>query len=318
MTINNNILSLAIIFASAITLSGTASALPAGTDRLHIQTSDPKKNDETAFSYLVEWRKGSEVTHRSNGLTFVHGPDKKKPTTAVEAARKFAKSLNVAMTYESPSDRGAKAKATEGKPEFMVSNTEGYDFNHVTTRDYSNQELSYNLPGKSFSAASVDVAIDIVYAAAVEFMEGFAIGKEEKTKGGFVRVTIGDGEPVEIKTDGKTNVQIENELAKALGAKANFSKTPIYPNYRESGSRNYKEFDGGEIQLKGLNAESITIDINDAGLGVLTKFDFPDVHKPTDVASKIPYMVGLLVLGIVGYVVYVNYIRDKGKEEEEG
>lgn len=314
MTINNNILSLAIIFASAITLSGTASALPAGTDQLRIQTSNAKKNDETAFSYLVEWRKGEEIPHRANGLTFVHGPDRKKPTTAVEAARKFAKSLDKAMSYESPKDRGAKAIAPKGKPEFTIRNNETYDFNRVTIRDYSNQELSFNLPGKSFSTASVDVAIDIVYAAAVEYMEGFSIGKEEKTKGGYVRVSIDGGKPIEIKTNGKTNVEIENELAKALGPKASFSKTPIYPNYREAGSRNYKEFDGGEVQLKGLNAKSITVDIYDAGLGALTKFDFPDVHKPADVASKIPYIVGLLVFGIVGYVGYTNY---KNKEKEE-
>ena len=315
MTINNNILSLAIIFAS-ITLPSNVSALSAGEDQIRVQTSAPKKNDETAFSYLVEWRKDSDVTHRSNGLTFIHGPDRTKPTTDVEAARRIAKALNDAMSYESPISRGATAIATKGKPELLVSNKEGFDFTKVTFRDYSNQELTYSIPGKSFSAVSVNVAIDIVYGADIENMEGFSAGIEAKTNGGFVRLTLDGGEPIEIKTDGKTKEEIETELAQALGTKARFSKEPIYPNYLESGSRNYKPFDGGEIQLFGLGAQSITIDINDSGLGVLAKFDFPDVNKPTDVANKIPYIVGALVAGIIGYVFYSSKIKNKEEDQE--
>jgi hypothetical protein len=58
-------------------------------------------------------------------------------------------------------------------------------------------------------------------------------------------------------------------LAQALGAMARFSLLPINPNFVELKSRNYKVFDGGEVYLLNLNAKSITIDINDSGLGHL-------------------------------------------------
>jgi hypothetical protein len=315
---NNKLSSLALILASAIIVPSSAFALPAGQDQIRLQTSNPKKNDESAFSYLVSWRKDADVTHRANGLTFIHGPDKKKPTTDVEAARKIAKSLNDAMSYESPHFRGATAESTKGKPEVLISNKEGFDFTHVTFRDYSNQELSYNLPGKSFSSASVGVAIDLVYSAAVENLEGFSAGIQEKTNGGYVRVTIDNGQPIEVKTDGKTQQEVETELAQALGPKASFSKQPIYPNYLEGPSRNYKPFDGGEIQLLGLDAQSITVDISDSGLGVLAKFDFPDANKPADVASKMPFIIGALVAAGLGYFFYTSNIKNKGKEEQEG
>ena len=60
--------------------------------------------------------------------------------------------------------------------------------------------------------------------------------------------------------------------------------------------------DGGEIQLPALNARSITIDINDSGLGVLTKFDFPNVYKPKGSDGNAIYIIGFLVAGVLGYV----------------
>ncbi len=310
---NNKILQSAIIFASALTMPTLALAKPAGADQIRLITSTPKKNGDAAFSYMVEWRRGSDVTHRANGLTFISGPDSKRPTTDIEAAKKIAKALNDAMTYESPHDRGATAIATKGKPEVLIANKDGFDFTRVTFRDYSNQELKYSVPG-SFSSATKGVAIDIVYAADVEYIEGFSIGVERKTNGGYVRVQINGDEPVEIKTDGKTTQQIEQELAKALAGKAQVSTIPIYPNYVESGSRNYKPFDGSEVQLTSLNTDSITIDINDTGLGVLTKFKFPDVNKPADIAGKMPYFVGALVIGAIGYFFYISR---KNKEQEQ-
>ncbi len=314
---NNNLSSVAIILVSAIAMPNSAFALPAGQDQIRLQTSAPKKNDETAFSYLVSWRKGADMTHRANGLTFIHGPDRTKPTTDVGAARKIAKSLGDAMSYESPHFRGATAESTKGKPEVLISNKEGFDFTHVTFRDYSNQELGYNLPGKSFSSASVRVAIDLVYSAAVENMEGFSAGIKKETKGGYVRVTIDNGQPIEVKTAGKTQEEVEIELAQALGPKASFSKQPIYPNYLEGPSRNYKPFDGGEVQMLALDAQSMTVDVNDSGLGILTKFDFPDTNKPTDVASKMPFIIGALVAGGLGYFFYTSKIKNKEKEEQE-
>jgi len=125
--------------------------------------------------------------------------------------------------------------------------------------------------------------------------------KEEQA----LKVTIDKKAPIEIKTQGKSTQQIESELAKIIGAEAQLSSTPLYPNFTERKSRNYKPFDGSEIQLRGLNAKSITIDVHDAGLGVLTKFKFPDVDKPTDIAGNIfGIIASILGVALLGYLLY--------------
>ena len=189
---NNKLLQSAIIFASVFTLPSLSWANPAGKDQIRLNTSTPKKTGDAAFSYMVEWRRGSDVTHRANGLTFISGPGSKKPTTDVEAAKKIAKALNDAMTYESPHDRGATAIATKGKPEVLIANKDGFDFTRVTFRDYSNQELKYSVPG-SFSTATKGVAIDIVYfVTAFVFIYGLKqMSSPVTARGGIVVAGIG-------------------------------------------------------------------------------------------------------------------------------
>jgi len=304
--IKNNLWGLAILFSLSMTLPNLCSALPAGQNQLRLQTGTPKRSGETALSYMVTWRKGDSNLHRANGLTFINGSDTKKPTSDIEVARKITSSVNAGIDYDAPNERGAIAKNSNGTTEILVSNRNGFDLAHITTRDYSNQELRYDIPGKSFNAASVIVAIDFVYSAAVEYVDGFSSGIEQKTAGGFVKVTIDKNAPIEIKTDGKSTRQIEKELVQAIGSEATFSSTPIYPNFVERKSRNYKPFDGGEVQLPSLNAKSIIIDINDSGLGVLTKFKFPDANKPTDVAGNIFYIIGFLIVGVLGFIFYTH------------
>jgi hypothetical protein len=307
--IKNN--SVTALFVSILTFSGFANALPAEQNQLRIQTSDSKRGMDTGFSTLASWRKGAENLHRVNGLIFINGFESKNPTSAAEIAHKAANALNADINYDAPNERGAIAEFTKDKAEFLISNKEGFDLAHITTRDYSNQKMRYDIPTKSFSSASVDVAIDFVYSAEVEFIEGFSASVHKKTAGGFVAVTIDDEPAIEIKTDGKSTEQLEKELAQLIGSKSHFSETPIYPNYAEEKSRNYKQFDGGEVQLLNLNATSITIDVADSGLGVLTKFSFPDANKPTDVANKVPYIFGVLLTGFLGYLFYVMKIKRK-------
>ncbi len=307
--IKNDFPALALLILFALTLPAITWALPANQNRLQIQTGTSKRSGETAFSTLVSWRKGDANAHRANGLIFINGFKTTKPTSDIEVARKIAKGLNASINYEAPVDRGAIAKSTKDKAEYLVSNKTGFALTHITVRDYSNQQLRYSIPDKNFSAASVDAAIDFVYSADVEYVEGFsAIGKR-KTAGGEISVVIDNTPPIQIKTDGKSTEQIEKELAQALGSKAQFSSSPIYPNFVELNSRNYKEFDGGEVQLPNLNASSITIDVNDSGLGVLTKFHYPDVNKPTDVASNAPYIFGFLIAGVLAFIFYTTKIK---------
>jgi hypothetical protein len=307
---------LTALLVSAIAFSGVTYALPAEQNQLRIQTSDSKRGMDTGFSTLTSWRKGAENLHRVNGLIFINGFESKNPTSAAEIAHKAANALNADINYDAPTERGAIAEFTKDKAEFLISNKEGFDLAHITTRDYSNQKIQYDIPNKSFSSAGVDVAIDLVYSAEVEFIEGFSSGIHKKTAGGFVAVTIDDEPTIEIKTDGKSTEQLEKELVQLIGSKSQFSVTPIYPNYVEERSRNYKPFDGGEIQLLNLNAKSVTIDVADSGLGVLTKFSFPDVNKPTDVANKVPYIFGILLTIFLGYLFYVMKIKRKEDNQD--
>ncbi|MEE9356052.1 MAG: hypothetical protein V3U75_10730 [Methylococcaceae bacterium] len=314
---NFNIISSAIVFISVLTLPSIPFAQSTGQDQIRVLTSTPKKKGQSLFSYMVAWRKGSGFSHRANGLAFIHGADQVKPTTDVEAARKLEVALNDALENELPSDRGAIAEQQQGKAEVLVSSREGYAFTNATFRDYSNQALSYNLPNKNFSSVLKGVSIDIVYSMVVEYLVDPAPDQAKKATGGTVKVQIDNGKSIEIKTDGKTTQEIEKDLAQALSGKAKFSTSSIYPNYVESNSRNYKPFDGGEVQLLGLSANSITIDINDPSLGVLTKFKFPDDNKPADVAGKLPYLFGVLIAGVLGYVFYTTQIKNKNKEEDD-
>lgn len=294
-----------MLFISVFSVSGAVCASAEGTNQLRLKTSFSKRTGETAFSYLVTWRKGDEPSRDINGLMFVDGTSMKSPTTDTEVAYKISKALNAAIVTRTPLDRGAVAKTN--KAEMTVSNQEGFELSRISTRDYSNQELSYSIPNKSFKAAETAIAIDIVYSAAVEYIAGFSTAVKQETAGGFVTVTIDDNSPIQIRTDGKTTKEIEKELADALGNGASYSSMPIYPNFIQIRSKNYKPFDGGEVQIPALNAKSITVDINDSGLGVLTKFEFTSVKQPVHIVSKIPYIIAVLFVGAFGYI----YLKKK-------
>ncbi len=294
-----------ILFVLIFSLAGTLYAAKEGSHQLRLKTGFSKRTGETAFSYLVTWRKGDEPSRDINGLMFVDGIGMKSPTTDKQVAYKIAKALNAAIVTRSPLDRGAVAKVD--KAEVTVSNKEGFDLSRITTRDYSNQKLTYAIPGKSFKAADTAIAIDIVYSAAVEYIAGFSTAVKQETAGGFIAVSIDDKAPIKIVTDGKTTKEIEQELADALGQGANYSLTPIYPNFIQIRSKNYKPFDGGEVQIPALNAKSITIDVQDAGLGVLTKFEFTGVKQPVHIVSKIPYIIAVLFVGVFAYI----YLKQK-------
>ena len=291
-----------VFFTSLIAASSAALASPANTQQLDLQTSESKRTGETALSYLVTWRKGESRLYNANGLTFISGTETKEPTSSSDAAYKLSKALNGAIDHDSPHLRGAIAKNKQST--LSVSNRDGFDLTRITIRDYSNQELEYSLAGKAFDEAGVDIALDVVYSAAVEYMKGFSKGVEKAAAGGFISVTMDSNAPIKITTNGKTNEQIEKELAKAIGSSAEYSSSPIFPNFEQIRSKNYKSFDGGEVQISGLKARRLVIDVNDAGLGVLTKFDFTKVEKPIDIVNNLPYFIGLLLASVFAYLFF--------------
>ncbi len=302
--ITRKLFNLSILLACIMALPSISHANPEKADQLLIQTSTPKRSIETSFSSMVSWQKEGINFNKANGLTFIKGTDSKKPISAIEVAKKVAGSLNAAIKTEAPSDRGAIAEVSRDKAEFLISNKASFAIDRITTRDYTNQALSYSIPGKSFSAASVDISINLVYTAAVEYIRDFVSDLKLETAGGTITITLDNNAPIVIQTKGKTTEQLEAEIANALGSKAVFSSTPIYPNFTELRSKNYKPFDGGEVQLLGLNAKSITIDIDDSGLGVLTKFRFPYTKTAESDSGNIFIIIGLLLIIGTAFVLY--------------
>ena len=63
-------LSIAMLFISAFSVSAAVYASAEGTNQLRLKTSFSKRTGETAFSYLVTWRKGDEPSRDINGLMF--------------------------------------------------------------------------------------------------------------------------------------------------------------------------------------------------------------------------------------------------------
>ncbi|MGR8932565.1 MAG: hypothetical protein ACU836_18230 [Gammaproteobacteria bacterium] len=289
--------------------------LPAGKDQIRLITSDPKKNGETLFSYTVTWRIEDGLTYRASGLTFMHGPDKASYTQGAEVSKKLAIALTDAMEYLYPSWRGAKVEQTKDKQGVIVSNKQGFDFTQLTFRDYSNMEITYDLLGKAFNSENVATAIDVVFAADVENLADLNLKGPKVAAGGNITVKLDGVEKANVKTDGKSMSEIEKDLAKALGSIGNFSEIPIFPNLKDETTRNYKPFDGGEVQIPTLSAKSITIDVNDPSLGVLTKFEFPDVNKPVDIANNIVYIIAGIVSLIFGFFAYPT-IMEKIKQKK--
>ncbi len=303
--IKRKTLTLSLLLAYMVGLPSISVANPEKTDQLRIKTSAPKRSIETSFSSMVSWQKQGINFNKANGLAFIKGTDNKKPMTAVDVAKKVAGALSAAIKTEAPSDRGASVEINKNEDELLIFNKASFAIDRITTRDYTNQSLSYNIPGKSFANASVDISINLVYTAEVEYIRDFSSDIKLETAGGTVTISIGTDAPIVVQTKGKSTQQLEVEIAKALGSKGTFSSSPLYPNFTENRSKNYKAFDGGEVQLLGLNAKSITIDINDSGLGVITKFRFPNTLKTeTSSDNNILPIFGFLIVAGLGYFFY--------------
>ena len=304
MIIKNLTLATLLILTLTVGLPAISFAAQEGSDQLRVLTGEPKKTNETIFSSLVAWRQEDGEENKAKGLTFIDG-SKTKKITDIEAAKIIAKSLNAAINYKAPHSRGAMVRYTDNKAEFVITNITDFDLTRVFIGDYTNQKIQYNVPGKKFSEAGVDIAIDLVYSAAVESIDDLSSNIVSQATGGSITITIDNNSPIVIQTKGKNTKQLESEIDKTLGEIAHFSSEPIYPNIVELNSRTYKPFDGGEIQLFGLHAKSISIDVNDSSLGVLTKFRFPAINKIEDsFENSVIKLVSLLIIASLGYVFY--------------
>jgi len=212
------------------------------------------------------------------------------------------------MTQLDPTTRGITLQQPEDKPELTIANKAGFSFTTVTFRDYSNQPLRFDLGDKRFSAEGVEIGIDLVRTADVEYLDGFkARNAAEITSKGEIDITIDAQKPIVVKSDGKTTHEIEQEISRHL-SNSHVSATALYPGLVTKDKRNNKPFDGSEVQFANLAANSIAIDIRDPELGALIKFKFKDGNSSVKVMEPKFMLValGAGILSIIGLIWYRN------------
>jgi len=288
-----------ILFSCAVYRPAIAITTPAEQDKLLVYTGVPKKPSDSLFSYTIEWRKDDAELYRSTGLSFLNAKKFAENGSEALVTKKILTGMKDALIQLDPNWRGLNISQVPDQPELILSNKAGYSFTYITVRDYTNQALRYELADKSFSSDKIQLAIDLVLAADVEYIDGFSAHRNAPELHGEIEISVDKHPPLQIKTDGKSIVQLEEEIAKQL-AGAQISVQPLYPNLVSSDTRNNKPFDGSEVQLLNLPAKSIAIDIRDPQLGVLTKFKFPDENHTMQVVEP-RFMLG--VLGVVSLAV---------------
>lgn len=289
--------SIALLSGVAIVQPAFAEATPAGRDTLRLHTGMPRKSGDALFSYTLEWRLDDDELYRVTGMSFLNADKLDADTPAGYVAKKLVTAVKDGMIQLDPHWRGVTVTQPGEEPELIVGNKAGYALTSAIFRDYSNQDLSFDLRGKSFSAAGVQVGIDLVYAADVDYLDGFTAKKALTASQGSIQIGFDEQPPVQIKTDGKTTGELETEIARQL-MQARMGQTSLVPHIINKDKRNNKPFDGSEVQLANLAAKSIRVEVSDPSLGVLVKFKFKDENHSVKVAEPRFMMAGLAGLSI--------------------
>jgi hypothetical protein len=307
-TIPSLCLALGVAVLSSLTINTSHAATPEKKDNLRIQTGIPKKSGDALFSYTTEWRKDQAEKFRVTSLSFLNIGKLGDKNQAAQVGKKLVTAFKDSMIQLDPNARGAIVTQTDDMPGIVISNHAGYSLTAITVRDYSNQPIRYDLIDKSFSEYGVEIAIDLVMAADVEYLEEFVTRKQTTASQGEIVIGIDQQPPVHIKTDGKTTRQLEEEIARNLAVP--FSETPLLPALVSTDKRNIKPFDEGEVQLPKLAAHAISIAVSDPELGVITKFKYPDDNQSDlqilEPPSVLAFMFAL-VLGTLGYFMYKKH-----------
>jgi hypothetical protein len=304
--------------AAALTLFSTgamfqpalAVTTPADQDKLRIHTGLPKKASDSLFSYTAEWRIDDGELYRTTGLSFLNSAKVDPNASPAVITKKLVTAMKDGMIQLDPNWRGINLTQPQDQAELTIANKKGYSLTTVTVRDYSNQQLRFDVGDKNFNADGVQVAIDVVLAADVEYLDGFSSKRSPLASQGEIEVVIDGSKPVQVKTDGKTTKQIEEELARQL-AGAKLSEFPLYPNLSNSDTRNNKPFDNSEVQLLNLAAKSVSINVTDPAVGVLTKFKFKDDNHSVKVVEP-RFMLAALGVGS-GLLIGFYWFRNRKK-----
>lgn len=301
---------LSLFAASAVLQPVLAVTTPADQDTLRIHTSLPKKASDSLFSYTAEWRIDDGELYRTTGLSFLNSAKLDPNASPAAITKKLVTAMKDGMIQLDPNWRGINLTQPQDQPELAITNRKGYSLTTVTVRDYSNQQLSFDIGNKNFNADGVQVAIDVVLAADVEYLDGFSSKRSPLASQGEIEIVVDGLKPVQVKTDGKTTKQIEEEIARQL-AGAKLSEFALYPNLSSSDTRNNKPFDNSEVQLLNLAAKSIAINVTDPAVGVLTKFKFKDDNHSVKVAEP-RFMLAALGVGS-GLLIGFYWLRSRRK-----
>lgn len=301
------LLSSGVLFQPACAGMTTA----ADQEKLRIHTGMPKKASDSLFSYTAEWRIDDGELYRTTGLSFLNAAKIDSSTPAAQITKKLLTAMKDGMVQLDPNWRGITVSQPQDQPELTIANKAGYSLTSITVRDYTNQALSYDLADKNFEAGGVQIAIDLVLAADVEYLEGFSSKKSQTASQGDIEIRIGDQKPIQIKTDGKTTRELEVEITRQLTS-SHLSETPLFSGLVSTDTRNNKPFDGSEVQLLNLAAKSIFIDIRDPALGVLTKFKFKDENYSVKVIEP-RFMLAILALTSI---LAVGYFRLRNSKKQ--
>ena len=300
-TLKHLVLAVSCLACSTL-LQPAFAATPAEQDILRMHTSLPKKAMDSLFSYTVEWRQDDQEAYHVTGLSFLNSEKFHGEDGLDRVNKKIITSLKDGMIQLDPKLRGINLTQTDDQPQLKIANKAGYSLKYVMFRDYTNQALSFDLQDKSFNADGVKVAIDLVYAADVEYLDKFSAHKSQTASQGEINVQLDQQSPVRIKTDGKTTAELEKELTQAL-MQASLGNSALVPHIVNKDTRNNKPFDGSEVQLLNLAAKRISIEITDPSLGVLMKFKFKDDNSTVKVAEPRFMMgvFGVLIALVLGY-----------------
>lgn len=297
------VISFALFSGGVIFQPAFAVVTPAAQDILILHTGMPKKESDALFSYTLEWRLDDEELYRVTGISFLNADKVDADTPPGRITKKLVTAVKDGMIQLDPHWRGVTVTQPDDKPELAISNKAGYSLTSAMFRDYSNQALRFDLQGKSFNAAGVQLGIDLVYAADVDYLDGFTAKKALTASQGSIEIAIDEQAPLHIKTDGKTTGELEAEIARVL-MQAQLAETSLVPHIINKDKRNNKPFDGSEVQLANLAAKSIRIEVNDPSLGVLMKFKFKDENHSVKVVEPRFMMAVLAGLSIIAVLFF--------------
>ncbi len=317
------------LFFSAILMvvSLSANATTAeDIESLLITTGDPTISGESAISTSVLWRIDDKMRYSGTGLTFINGPDSRKPDDAVSVAAKMVISIKESMTAQEPSWRGAEVEqltSSDGSKtaQLKVNNKQGHSLNEFVIRDYANQQsVSYQVK-PAFSADGVVAAIDMVSIGAAEGSNPFLTpekkeSQDKKATGGGIEIAIGNRGSVTVETANLTTREIEQKLASALSGSGGYvSTSQLFDDVTDGTTRNVKPFDGREVQFKSLSGNTINVSVKDPSISAIIKLKYPDENS-TSLDIPMP-LIWLFLAGLVGGIGYFYWKSQVDADQDE-